>query len=260
MTVIEKLENNIAEVNASFQAIKSKIVENGVEVADELRPIEYAPKVDAVFEAGKKAEYDAFWDKYQQNGERTQYQYGFSGIGWNDETFKPKHNILMSNAVACFYYCFVTDLEARLQECGVILDSSVGTNFNNCFANSRLTIIPEVVFSAKVTYIGTVFANNNRLHTIRKVILQDGFNADMLSAFTNCNVLENVVFEGIIPKAINVQWCTKLTHDSLMSIINALKDYSGTDTWMTVTLGAENIAKLTSDELLIAEQKQWQIS
>ena len=29
-------------------------------------------------EAGRKAEYDAFWDAYQQNGTKTNYSYAFS--------------------------------------------------------------------------------------------------------------------------------------------------------------------------------------
>ena len=38
--------------------------------------------------------YDAFWDTFQRNGERKDYRYGFSGIGWNDENFKPKYDII----------------------------------------------------------------------------------------------------------------------------------------------------------------------
>jgi hypothetical protein len=45
-----------------------------------------------------------------------------------------------------------------------------------------------------------------------------------------------------------------------MSVINALKDNSGTDTWNTITLGAENLAKLTEAELAIMTSKQWNYS
>ena len=46
-------------------------------------------------EAGKKSEYDAFWDAFQLDGERTNYSYAFSGSGWHSETFKPKYKILL---------------------------------------------------------------------------------------------------------------------------------------------------------------------
>ncbi|MBO5955586.1 MAG: hypothetical protein J6Q10_02165, partial [Clostridia bacterium] len=54
----------------------------------------------------------------------------------------------------------------------------------------------------------------------------------------------------------------KLSYDSLMSIINALKDYS-TDTsgtTYTVTLGTTNLAKLTNEEKAIATQKGWSLA
>ena len=58
---------------------------------------------------------------------------------------------------------------------------------------------------------------------------------------------------------LDLSSCTKLTHDSLMSIINALYDYSGTTTTRTVTLGTDNKNKLTEAEIAIATQKGWSV-
>jgi hypothetical protein len=44
-----------------------------------------------------------------------------------------------------------------------------------------------------------------------------------------------------------------------MSIIYALKDYSGTSTSKTVTLGTTNLNKLTEAEKAIATQKGWSL-
>ena len=44
-----------------------------------------------------------------------------------------------------------------------------------------------------------------------------------------------------------------------MSIINALYDYSATATTKTITLGAENLAKLTDAEKKTAEDKGWSL-
>jgi hypothetical protein len=46
---------------------------------------------DRVFEAGKKAEWDAFWDAYQDYGNRVQYPNAF--YMWDDTYFKPKYPI-----------------------------------------------------------------------------------------------------------------------------------------------------------------------
>jgi hypothetical protein len=73
--------------------------------------------------------------------------------------------------------------------------------------------------------------------------------------------LENVTFEGTIGQnGLNFSWSINLSHDSLMSIINCLKDYSGTGTTKTVTLGATNLAKLTTAEKAVATQKGWTLA
>jgi hypothetical protein len=80
------------------------------------------------------------------------------------------------------------------------------------------------------------------------------------NSFQSATDLEHIIFEGTIGQnGLNLQSSTKLSHESLMSVINCLKDYS-TDTsgttW-TVTIGDANKAKLTEAELLIAENKGW---
>ena len=49
---------------------------------------------------------------------------------------------------------------------------------------------------------------------------------------------------------------TKLTHDSLLDIINNLSTVSTTQ---TLTIGSTNLAKLSSDEITIATNKGWTI-
>ena len=57
---------------------------------------------------------------------------------------------------------------------------------------------------------------------------------------------------------------TNLTHDSLMSVINNLYDLKtayGSSTYkQQLILGSENLAKLTSDEIAIATNKNWNVS
>lgn len=77
--------------------------------------------------------------------------------------------------------------------------------------------------------------------------------------FYNCSNLEYLDFD-IIPAVSATGWglstCTKLTHDALMNIINALEMFSGVFK-PTCTLGTTNLAKLTVDEIAIATNKGW---
>jgi hypothetical protein len=79
--------------------------------------------------------------------------------------------------------------------------------------------------------------------------------------FGSCTELQNLTIVGTIGQnGLDLHWSEKLTHDSLMSVINCLKDYSGTGTTHTVTLGATNLNKLDKDEIAIATQKGWSVS
>ena len=52
------LETNIHQVNADFQAIKTSLINNGVEVAEGTRTADYADKIDEVYEAGQSSMID----------------------------------------------------------------------------------------------------------------------------------------------------------------------------------------------------------
>ena len=79
--------------------------------------------------------------------------------------------------------------------------------------------------------------------------------------FNDATYLTNLTMSGIIyTGGFDVSKCTLLTHDSLMSIINCLKDISGTGTTKTCTLGATNLAKLTDEEKAIATQRGWTLA
>jgi hypothetical protein len=45
-----------------------------------------------------------------------------------------------------------------------------------------------------------------------------------------------------------------------MNVINILKDYSGSGTTYTLTLGSTNLAKLTDAEKAIATEKGWTLA
>ena len=69
------------------------------------------------------------------------------------------------------------------------------------------------------------------------------------------------------PYILNLSYCKKLTHESLMNVINNLYDLNltydvaggGTLYRQSLVLGATNLAKLTEEEIAIATNKGWDI-
>lgn len=214
-------------------------------------------------EQGKKSQYDEFWDNYQNFGNRTDYNYAFTGRGFNFANFYPKYDIKPVGYMTYIFYAWETSkhygsLTQRLKECGVVLDTSGISNMTSMFAYSSFTEFPTINCTGLSTSSASthVFANcYSRVNKIEKIIVKEG--VAFTNWFLNSN-FEEVIFEGVISTdSLNLQWSTRLTHESLMSVINCLKDNSGTSTWNTITLGAENIAKLTPEELEIMDAKQW---
>ncbi len=239
----------------------------------ELIPLaEMSAKVDDVYEAGKKAEYDRFWDSYQINGTRTSYETAFAGYnGWDKYNFYPKYDIRPVGSSARIFYAWEKtgrhdrlDLTQRLEECGVVLDTSQATSLYGAFGYSHFLRIPAIDLTGITATDGAhlLFAHSwDYLHTIDKIIVNE--NTKFGSTFYNCTALVNLIFEGTLAQnGLYVNTCINLSHDSLMSILNSLKDYSNdtSGTSWVVTLGTENLAKLTDAEKAIATQKGWSLA
>ena len=217
-----------------------------------------AGNIEKYIEQGRQEEWSEFWDEVQTNGNRTNYQYAFRGIGWTTKNFKPKYDIICSTASMLF---FESKIEGSLKEIldkqGVILDVSNTINFSATFAGSLFTELPELILSNISGYSDT-FDNMQNLESLR-IVSNAGF-ASTSNTFRFCLNLKNLELVGPISSPnLKVQW-SPLTHNSLINILNNLVDKSAdtSGSW-TVTLGPDNIAKLTSDELKIAEDKGWMV-
>lgn len=196
-------------------------------IAEKLQTI--AENESKVFEAGKKAQYDAFWDGLQHNGDGTaDYRYMF--YYWEDNYYNPKYPIFSTKAsmVATFQNAQITN---TLVDIDLSQTQQAGSMFNFC---SRLHTIPKIIFGENLTNINNMFSN--------------------------CAGLVNLTADGVIAlNGLNLQWSTNLTIESLRSIINALADKSAdtSGTVWTVTVGSTNLEKLTADDLNEIEAKGW---
>lgn len=179
-------------------------------------------------EQGKQAEYDAFWDVFQKNGGAVNYNYAFAYGKFTDENYNPKYPIVCTNST---------------------------TGGQNMFRSSSITDTKQPI---TISTNGQGAFYECGIKTIRKLIVTED------TVFTNMfyatSTLENITIEGTIGKDFNSNSCGKLTHDSAMSIINALKDFSGTTTTRTLDLNVNTIALLSEEEKAIATNKGWTIA
>ena len=200
-------------------------------IADKIETI--AENVPKVFEAGKKSQYDMFWDNYQENGQRTSYNGAFAGNCWTVETFQPKYNIHPRFLQYGFWNNTINkDLVQLLANINISLDTSNCANISMAFQYSKFTRIGVIDCSAITSSMSGVFGNATNLETIDKLILTE--NVGFSGWFTSCAVLKNLTIEGTIGKnGFSVADSPLLTKESLTSIINAL---STTTSGLTVTL------------------------
>ena len=230
---------------------------------DKIKPSEFASKVNDVYEAGKQAERIARWNSFLSSiGDG---RFAFAGGGWNDETFDPPIGTVIrpTYATSMFSGASITDLAKICREGDITLDFSLSTSASQIFyatGNACLTSV-GVINTTNATSVYQVFRGQSNLHTIEKLVLKSNGSQTFNAVFESCSSLVNLTIEGVIGKAgFDVSPCTKLSHDSLMSIINALKSgVSG----LTVTLGATNLAKMNErypEKIAEAQGKGWTVA
>ena len=175
--------------------------------------VKIAENVQKVFEAGQKSEYDRFWDAMQNNGNAFDTSYMFCGYYWNDATYNPKYPIVSSSCSQMYRFSMISDVK-------------VGLDFSACtgtylFTNmATLKRIPKIIVNPNITYTGWFASSPN---------------------------IEEISFEGTIGKSIDIHWSTKLSFESLASIVGAL---SKTVTGQTITL--PTTARQTYDNATIS--------
>jgi hypothetical protein len=128
------------------------------------------------------------------------------------------------------------------------LDTSSVINATQMFYGCvKLPSIPELNAS-KVTYISNCFTNCYEL-------VDFGGFKDIGKAYLTSQSANYSQY------TLSLSDCKKLTHDSLMNVINGLYDIAsaGIQTQKLV-LGSTNTAKLTADEIAIATNKGWVVS
>lgn len=194
-----------------------------------------AKGIPEVYEAGKKAENKRFWDAFQKNGTRTDYEYAFYGKSWHADTFYPTHDIrpTKSNYMFSGFGSPYVNLVLRLKACGVVLDFSQITTSNREFYLAKMFDIPVLDFSNCTTMTSTFdYCNFKEI----KLKIPEKGDTVFSGTFNRCYDLGTFeIVSGIIGKSISFS-SSPLTVASIKNIAEHLKDYSGTTSEHTYTI------------------------
>lgn len=189
----------------------------------------------------------------------------FFGMFTSSTLYKiPKLNL--KNAKNCSYmfnYCSNMD-----QKEDITLDVGNCQNFAFMFNYCRNMKVAPTMDTSKGRVFAYMFNACTYLVTIPKLNLSNAvekyyselimtINEGLANTFSGCVNLENIKIEGVIYQNISFVDCTKLTHESLMSIINALANHSSATTKHYCRLGSTNLAKLSNEEKAIAIKNNW---
>ena len=213
---------------------------------------------------GKQSEYNAFWDTFQKNGQRVNYDHAFSGdAAWTDGIFYPKHSMAPTSAANMFSKTGITDLKGQLEELDVTLDFSRCTNVANLFNSAvSVTRLPKMDFSSATSYAST-FGWAAQLVSIDEVVFNKNATA-LTNMFAGCTRLTEVLFTGeIAANGLNLSACKNLSQYSIETLIFALSaNTSGYA--VTLSLTAVNNAFGGADSTwwanLIGIRKNWSIA
>lgn len=206
-------------------------------------------------EDGQKAQYDSFWDVYQNYGSRIRYHNAFDEVGWTTENFKPKYSFNYSYNIFD-RSCIEGSLPEICKEQGIEFIDNGGYHSGG-FVNTLFTEIHLLPRPASV-HVST-FSGSEKLKTVK--IASAESTEYRSGVFQGCTALENLTIVGTIGKnGFSVEDSTRLTRESIANIVNSL---SAAATGLTVTISQtakENAFTPEEWAALIAAKPNWTIA
>lgn len=239
---MSSLAENVAKVTAAHAALKEAIAAKGVTVPDGTK-LTGMPALVEQIQTGGTAE---------PNMPSAVFTYDTSSA-----ITLPKTVIVDMTKIVNLRFCFAYCSQMK----SVTLFDGFGakaTNLQSCFSGcEKLTTLtlPNGCGTLAETLM-FCFYNCSVLTTLH---LPDGFGAAATNldyCFSFDKSLSDITGTPNFKASLDLHYCTALSHDSLMVIINGLQTVEG----KTLTLGTDNLAKLTDAEKQIATDKGWTLA
>lgn len=219
--------------------------------------------VNEVYEAGKQAEYDRFWDNFQHiyDGSISPYcRNMFGGGGWNKENLKPKYKMAPVYADEMFKNCGIyasepIDFSAIKDK----FDFSRAKDFIDTFNNAYMVNI-DIDVPSQITNIARMFKSSSfTQYSPNHISLKVSETViNWTETFSYCINLTDLRFKdgSVISRSVDLSR-SPLTVESMKSVMNALKDYSAIGGTYTLTLKKDRETMLTDEEKAVATNKGW---
>lgn len=220
---------------------------------------------DEGFEAGKKSEREKFWNEYTNRSVWSASGVFYGGV-WDFDIFYPTCDIRPVGNAERLFYAWENEngknqsgsLKKRLEECGVVLDTSQATNLQSAFGYSFITEIPTIDCTNLGNSSSAVFAHcYHRLLTIEKVIVNE---AVTYNNWFNSTNITNITFDGVIGQDLDLGYSSRLTKASIESIISHLSDSATGKTLTLSKTAVENAFTDTEWDALESTKTNWTIS
>lgn len=159
-----------------------------------------------------------FWNAYQDNGKRYNYNQAFFGQGWGDKNYNPIYPFgQVRYAGSMFSQNGITDTKRPL-------------DLTNCTSSP-----------------GSVFQSSTKLKTVRTITVHEGIT--FKNWFDMCLAIEELEFAGTIGQSgLDLHWSTNLTAASLLSVLTALSKDASIATGKSVTFATASQAVIKADD------------
>ena len=212
---------------------------------------EKVERIDKYYASLPQGGVNEFWESFQNGGFTKDYSCSF-GAAWTEKSLTPKYNIAPTNLYMGFAYNKIPDLAAHFEKLGVKLNTSNTTSMSHAFFYSTTTRIPEIDARATSSLTSTFYYCPD-LEKIDKLILLPTGTQTFSLAFEKCYKLRHIVVDGVIGQnGWDMTYCSKLTKQSITSIINALS--TNIQGRKTITISLEAVENAFGD---YAQSADW---
>lgn len=225
-------------------------------------PSEMPQGIETVHEVGKETEKKRFWGNQQEEGARKYCAFLYAGNGWNNDTFKPEHDLQPTNAKSMFQYCHIDNYKEQLSKHGRTFDFSQSTNNDGIFHGSPyLKHLPVISFLNSDSHINAFSWSG--IVIIDLLIIKDDGSQTFDRSFDGMKDLEEIRVQGVFGNSLDFGSSSKLSTLSIISIFEALSSRVSGKTLILNKTAVDNMdftdTAYNSWEELRASKSNWTI-